>query len=134
MTRRDAVHRAKPILKGAALVAVGMALAGTLALGDLWLDNGRIFGAALGREELARTCTASLGRRLAEQGFEPADIEFGDAPNYGPPWERQRSLGSSFTFVDGAGQDRVDGVMACLVSGDKVTVEFRVGSTPHRAA
>ncbi len=73
-------------------------------------------------------------RRLAERGFQPDDVEFGPEPTLGSPWARERSFGDSFTFRDGAAGTRVDGVMACVVSGAGVTVEFRVGQNPRRAA
>ncbi len=115
-----------------------MAAAGVLVgggvLGDLWLDGGRALYAAFGRDALARTCTAPLIRRLAEQGFEPADLEFGPRPRLSLAWGRKRSFGDSFTFTDGAGQERVDGFVACQVSGGTITIDVRVGSVPHRAA
>ncbi len=126
--------RARSVLKASVLTAAGGVLVGGVALGDLWFDDGRALYAAFGRDALARTCTAPLIRRLAEQGFEPADVEFGPRPRVRLAWGRERSFGASFTFMDGAAQERVDGVVACEVSGGTITIDVRVGAVPHRAA
>ena len=126
--------RARSVLKASALMAAGGVLLGGVALADLWFDDGRALYAAFGRDALARSCTAPLIRRLAEQGFEPADVEFGPRPRVSLAWGHERSFGDSFTFTDGAAQERVDGVLACEVSGGTVTIELRVGAVPHRAA
>lgn len=120
-----------PMAAGAALV---LALGAALVLGDWMFGRGRLLGAALGSASLAEACREPLVRHLAERGFEPGDVEFGPTPRLGAPWSRERTFGDSFTFQDGAGETRVDGVMACVVSGAGVTVEFRVGSAPRRNA
>ena len=55
-------------------------------------------------------------------------------PTLGSPWGRERSFGGSFTFRDGIEGARVDGVVACVVSAGRVTVDFRVAQNPHRPA
>ena len=132
MTVSATPGRAGIILKGLGLVLAGALAA--LALGGLRPDGWRLLHAGLGSDALAEACRAPLARRLAERGFEPEEVEFGPEPTTGPPWGRERSFGASFTFRDGAAALRVDGVMACVVSGESVTVEFRVSSSPRRAA
>ena len=88
----------------------------------------------MGSADLADACRTPLVRRLAERGFQPDEVEFGPEPTLGSPWARERSFGDSFTFRDGAEGTRVDGVVACVVSGPGVTVDFRVAQSPHRAA
>ena len=126
------------LLRSLALVAAGallaVALGGVALLVDLRFDGGRVLQAALGSDALAEACRAPLERRLADQGFQPADLVFGPEPTLGSAWDRRRSFGDSFTFRDGAAAVRVDGVVACVVSGAEVTVEFRVSSAPHRNA
>ena len=135
--RRPAVPRGS-VLRGLALVAAGMllavALGGVAILGDLRFDGGRLVHAAMGSADLADACRAPLVRRLSERGFQPDDVAFGPEPTMGSPWGRERSFGDSFTFRDGAEGARVDGVVACVVSGTAVTVDFRVAQNPHRAA
>ena len=121
------------ILVGAGALSAAV-LGGALAVADLRFDGGRLVHAAMGSDALAEACRAPLVSRLAERGFEPAEVEFGPEPTIGSPWGDRRSFGDSFTFRDGAKQARVDGVVACVVSGGGVTVEFRVGSAPHRDA
>ncbi len=124
--------------KSLALVGAGALLAvavgSALVLADLRFDGGRFVRAAMGSDALAEACRVPLVGRLAERGFEPDEVEFGPEPTIGSPWGGGRSFGDSFTFRDGAGQARVDGVVACVVSGGGVTVEFRVGSAPRRDA
>lgn len=125
-------------LRSLALVAAGallaVALGGVALLVDLRFDGGRVLQAALGGDALAEACRGPLERRLADRGFEPADVVFGPEPTLGSPWDRRRTFGDSFTFRDGAAAVRVDGVVACVVSGPDVSVEFRVSSAPHRDA
>ena len=111
-----------------------VALGGAVILGDLRFDGGRLLQAAMGDADLADACRAPLVARLAERGFQPDDVEFGPEPTLGSPWARERSFGDSFTFRDGAEGSRVDGVVACVVAGTAVTVDFRVAQNPHRAA
>lgn len=133
-----APRRSRPILRSLGLIVAGMllavALGGIAVLGDLRFDNGRLIQAAMGSADLAEACRPTLVRQLGERGFQPDDLEFGPEPTLGSPWGRERSFGDSFTFRDGAEGTRVDGVMACVVSGAKVTVEFRVMQAPRRAA
>ena len=133
-----APRRGRSILRGLALVAGGMllavALGGAAVLGDLRFDGGRLLHAVMGGADLADACRTPLVRRLAARGFPPADVEFGPEPVLGSPWARERSFGDSFTFRDGAEGARVDGVVACVVSGTEATVDFRVAQNPHRAA
>ena len=116
------------ITAAAALTAAGFATM------DVWLDHGRLLFLALGRDELVKSCSASLTGRLAEKGFEPNDLDVEARPTLEIPWRAVRSLEGHFTFLDGPEQTRVDGVMACLVSRTGVTVDFRVASAPHREA
>ena len=126
------------MLRGLALVVAGMllaaALGGVVLLADLRFDGGRLVRAAMGSADLADACRGPLVRRLAERGFQPDDVEFGPEPTLGSPWAGDRSFGDSFTFRDGAAGSRVDGVVACVVSGTAVTVDFRVSQNPRRAA
>lgn len=137
-TPDPAPRRGRPVLRGSALVLAGMLLAATLGgvaiLADLRFDGGRLVHAAMGVGDLADACRPPLVRRLAERGFQPDDVEFGPEPTLGSPWARERSFGDSFTFRDGVEGSRVDGVVACVVSGTGVTVDFRVAQNPHRAA
>ena len=110
-----------------------LAAAGFAAL-DVWLDHGRFVFLALGRDELVKSCSASLTGRLAAKGFEPSDLDVEAKPTLDVPWRSVRSIEGRFTFLDGPEQTRVDGVMACLVSRTGVTVDFRVASAPHREA
>ncbi len=130
--RRGAFGRSLALVGAGALLAA--VLGGALIVADLRFDGGRLVHAAMGGGALAEACRAPLVSRLAEHGFEPDEVEFGPEPTIGTPWGGRRSFGDSFTFRDGAGQVRVDGVVACVVSGGGVTVEFRVGSVPHRNA
>ena len=113
--------------------AAALAAAGFAAM-DVWLDHGRLVFLALGRDELVKSCSASLTGRLAEKGFEPSDLDVEARPTLDVPWRSVKSIEGHFTFRDGPEQTRVDGVMACLVSRTGVTVDFRVGSAPHREA
>ena len=122
------------MLRGLGLVGLGAGLAGVLAAAALWLGGSHLIYRALGGEGLARACTPPLVAALRDRGFEPADVEFGPDPKLSSPFARPRSFGASFTFRDGAAQVRVDGVMACAVSGEEATVEVRVGTVPRRAA
>lgn len=138
MTLLPRPGRARPLLRAAALVTAGAALTVALGvlvvLGDLRFDGGRLIHVAMGSDALAESCRTPLIDRLAERGFQPDDVEFGPAPTLGPPWDRARTFGDSFTFRDGAGQVRVDGVVACAIQGTSVTIDFRVASNPHRDA
>ncbi len=138
MTAHAKPRRGRMWGRSLALVAVGALLAGALGgvllLADLRFDGGRVLHAALGSEALAAACRVPLERQLAEKGFQPDDIAFGPEPTLGSLWSRERKFGDSFTFRDGPAADRVDGVVACVVSGSDVTVDFRVASNPHRAA
>ena len=133
-----APRRGPSWLRGLALVAAGMllavALGGVVILGDLRFDGGRLLHAAMGSADLADACRTPLVRELAERGFQPDEVEFGPEPTLGSPWAWERSFGDSFTFRDGAEGTRVDGVVACVMSGPGVTVDFRVAQNPHRAA
>ncbi len=137
MTDDAARRRGRPG-RSLALVAAGalltLALGGILLLADLRFDGGRVIHAALGTQALAEACRAPLERRLVERGFQPDDVVLGPEPTLGSPWDRERRFGDSFTFRDGAAAERVDGVMACVVTRDGVTVEIRVAANPHRAA
>ena len=113
---------------------LAVALGGIVILGDLRFDNGRLVQAAMGSADLADACRAPLVGRRAERGFQPDELEFGPEPTLGSPWARERSFGDSFTFRDGIEGARVDGVVACVVSGGTVTVDFRVAQAPHRPA
>ena len=130
--------RKRPALRSFGLVLAGVllavALGGTVLLVDLRFAGGRIINAAMGSGDLADACRRPLQQRLAEKGFEPADLEFGPEPALGSPWSRERTFGDSFTFRDGAEAVRVDGVVACVVSTAGARVEFRVASPPHRNA
>ena len=130
--------RRRPVLRSLGPVAAGallaVALGGTLLLADVRIAGGRLVRAAMGGGDLADACRAPLAQRLAETGFEPAEIEFGPEPTLGPSFARERTFGDSFTFRDGAAQTRVDGVVACAVSAAGTHVTFRVASPPRRAA
>ncbi len=138
MTKSAAPRGGRSTVRSLALVAAGAlltaALGGAAVLGDVRFGGGRLLHAAMGSDALAAACQAPLERRLAEKGFQPDDVEFGPAPTLGSPWAPERTFGDSFTFRDGAAEVRVDGVVACVVSGASVTVDFRVGSSPHRDA
>lgn len=123
-----------PALRALGLVGLGAVLAAGLAAAALWFGGEHLLYRALGGEGLARACTPPLVATLKDRGFEPADIEFGADPKVSSPFARPRSFGASFTFRDGAAQVRIDGVMACAVSGEEATVEVRVGAVPRRAA
>ena len=116
------------------LVGLGAVLSGVLAAGALWLGGEHLLYRALGGEGMARACTPPLVAALRDRGFEPADVEFGPDPKLNSPFAHPRSFGASFTFRDGAAEVRVDGIMACAISGDEATVEVRVGAVPRRAA
>ncbi len=126
------------VLRSLALVAAGMllavALGGIVILVDLRFDGGRLVQAAMGSADLADACRAPLVRRLAERGFQPEELEFGPEPTLGSPWARERSFGDSFNFRDGVEGTRIDGVLACVLSGTNVTVDFRVAQNPRRPA
>lgn len=115
------------------LAAVVLAVSG-FAAADLWFDHGRLIVSALGREALVKSCSASLTGRLEQRGFQPSDLDVDAHPTLDLPWRSVRSVEGHFTFLDGPEQTRVDGVMACLVGRTGVTVDFRVGSSPHRDA
>ncbi len=139
MTRQEATPR--PVRSAArtiGLVSAGalmaVALGGIVLLFDLRFTGGRLVHAALGGDALAEICRPPLEQRLSERGFQPADLEFGPEPTLGSPWAHERKFGDSFSFRDGAAATRVDGVVACVVSGPDVTVDFRVAANPHRAA
>ncbi len=114
-------------------VAFVLAAAGFVAA-DLSFDQGRLVNMALGREGLIKNCSASLAGQLAQKGFEPSDLDVDAHSNLDRPWRSVRSIEGHFTFLDGPEQTRVDGVMACAVSRNGVTVDFRVASAPHRDA
>ena len=113
------------------MVAAALAAAG-FAGADLWFDHGRLVFLALGREELVKSCSASLSGFLAQKGFEPSDLDLDAQLNLDVPWRSVRSIEGHFTFLDGPEQTRVDGVMACAVSRSGITVDVRVASAPHR--
>lgn len=129
---RRSTARSLGLVAAGALLAV--ALGGIVLLVDLRFAGGRIVNAAMGGGDLADACRRPLERRLAEKGFEPADLEFGPEPVLGSPWARERTFGDSFTFRDGAAAVRVDGVVACVVSASGTTADFRVASAPRRNA
>ena len=123
------------------ILSVGLGITASLVLAaagfvsaDLSFDQGRLVSIAFGREGLIKNCSASLAGRLAEKGFEPSDLDLDTHPSLDRPWQAVRTIEGHFTFLDGPKQTRVDGVMACAVSRNGVTVDFRVASTPHRDA
>ena len=122
------------MLRALSLVGLGAVLAAGLAAVALWFGDDHLLYRALGGEGLARACTPPLVAALRDRGFEPAEVEFGPDPKVSSPFAHPRSFGASFTFRDGVAQVRVDGVMACAISGEEATVEVRVGTVPRRAA
>lgn len=115
----------------AGLVLLAVLLVGA-SLADLIFNHGRGLGLLLGRDALIAACRPPLIAKLKAAGFEPADIEFGDAQTVTVA-TAQRTLAGTFTFADGASQARVDGLLACVVEGQTVSVEVRTRSTPMRA-
>ena len=116
----------------AAALAVPVLLA-LLLLGDGLLNGQRLFYGLLGRERAERACAAVLADKLRAAGFQPSDLVFGDRPDLSVSTATGTSLKSTFTFQDGAAGTRVDGILACVVHGPAVTVEFRTRTAPVRA-
>lgn len=118
------------ILAGAALAAVLGAIG---VVSDLVFDDGRIAYALLGRDGLEKACTPSLSDKLRDAGYEPRDIDLGARPDIAVASGAGRTFKDTFTFQDGAAGSRVDGVVACVVNGDGVTVDFRTAAPPVRS-
>ena len=118
------------ILAGAASAAVFGAV---VLVCDLVFDDGRIADALLGRDGLEKACTPLLSDKLRDAGFEPREIDLGARPDIAVASGAGRTFKDTFTFQDGAAGSRVDGVVACVVDGDAVTVDFRTTAPPVRA-
>ena len=116
----------------AAMVAI-LVVAGLAVVGDVALDGGRLISALLGRDRLIAACSPALVDKLKGAGFQPGEVMFGDSPDIAVSTLTGRSFRDTFTFTDGAAETRVDGIMACILSGTAVTVEFRTSRTPVRA-
>ena len=116
---------------GLLLLLIGV-LGGMVA--DFAWNDGRILYRLLGRDRIEAACRPELARVLAERGFEPVDIAFETRPSLNVNLGPDARMDSAFTFTDGAGGNRVDGVMTCVASGTEARVDVRVGVTPHRAA
>lgn len=114
-----------------AVLAV-VVLAG-VALYDLVFRGGQLVYGALGRDALVASCRPALLARLAESGFQPADLDFDERPTVTASTLTGRTLSGRFTFQDGVGGARVDGVAACVVKDGTVTIEVRTGTTPVRS-
>jgi hypothetical protein len=118
------------------LVACAAGLLVLVALGfvaDLTLNRRRVLYALLGRDGIVAACRPPLEARLRNDGFEPTDIEFGEAPDITLSTGAGRTLADTFTFADGASQTRVDGALACSVKGATVSIDVRTTTTPTRA-
>lgn len=118
-----------------------VALLGLLALGGLVADtvwnDGRVLSTLLGRDRLVAQCLPPLRDTLVQRGFSPTDVEVGTAVSIAVAsgsFGRVRVLSGPFTFSDGPNGARVDGRLACRVSGAKTEVEVDVDGTPLRAA
>ena len=110
-----------------------MVLAMVAFIGDLALNQRRLFYTMLGRDGLVAACRPSLAARLRDAGFEPADIDFGATPDITISTAAGKTLRDTFTFADGASQTRVDGILACSIKGETVAVEVQTSTTPTRA-
>jgi len=119
------------ILAGTGAVGVVVVL---LGLGDFFFNGRQIFYALLGRDKIVQACSPMLVAKLKSAGFEPAEVMLGDEPQIAVSGFTGTSLQDSFTFRDGAAGSRVDGILACIVKGNAVTVDFRTSTTPERAS
>ncbi len=124
----------RSISKFAGIGTLTMAVvAGAVAV-CIVLDGGRVLDAVTGRTSLEAMCLPELRKELAGRGFSPTDIELvprGAAPS--ALW-RPRSYAADFTFQDGPGATRVDGIMACILDASEVRVDVRTRGQPIRAS
>ncbi len=118
-------------LFAAAMLAAVLVVA--VIAGDFFFNNHRLLYAVMGRDTLVAACRPVLETKLKAAGFEPQDLAFGGDVALSFSTVTGRALTGSFTFEDGASQTRVDGIVACSVVGQTVTVEMRTLTTPMRA-
>jgi hypothetical protein len=119
-------------LAGAAVLVACLALG--LVVWDLGWNGGALLARLSGRDALVRDCTPPLQRKLAQEGFTPVDLAFGDISAFGAvsgSFGRSRSLASAFTFTDGDDGPRIDGRFVCTV-GQTVTIQVEVDQLPRR--
>ena len=116
----------------AAVLAVPVLLAAAFGY-DTFFNGRRMTYALLGRDGVVAACTPALTARLREAGFQPYDLEFGSTPDLAVATGVGKRLKGPFTFQDGAIGVRVDGIVACVVDGPRVTVDFRTSAAPVRA-
>ena len=120
-------------LVGAAMV--GALLLAALAVYDLGWNGSALFYRVVGRDSLVEACTRPLRENLVGRGFSPVDLDFGASPSIASasgPFGRSKTLSGSFTFSDGHNGPRVDGRIACTVSGPAVEVDVEVETLPRR--
>jgi hypothetical protein len=118
------------------IVVAAMIGAAGFAADALWNDS-RLFYRFAGRDALEAACRPQMLDRLAGKGFSPTDLEFSPRPAISFAFGsqgRSRTFDDDFTFSDGPDGQRVDGVVACTVSGQSVTVDVSVDSLPVRAS
>ncbi|MCW6508090.1 hypothetical protein [Lichenifustis flavocetrariae] len=118
------------ILLGGILLAAGF-------FGDMLWNDGRLFYAAVGRDRLVELCTPPAREDLISRGFSPTDLVFAPRPSIAftsGPSGQSKTFSAPFTFSDGPNGQRVDGRLACSVSGKTVKVDVQVDSLPLRAA
>lgn len=119
------------ILLGAAVAAPILAV--LLLIGDGVFNGQRLFYALLGRDRAEQACTPALVDKLRTAGFEPSDLTIDSRPDVSVSSATGTSLSAAFTFQDGAAGTRVDGLLACVVHGTAVTVDFRTRTAPTRS-
>jgi hypothetical protein len=120
------------VIIGGLVLAAGLGAAAVLT--DATFNDGRILSVLMGRDRLVAACLPELKKNLAQDGYEPTDIEIVPEPSIGLDFGRSGKLAGRFTFADGPGESRIDGIMACLVVGPAVHVDFRATALPRRAA
>ncbi len=121
------------VLKILAAATALLVLIMLLVIGDLVFNQRRMFYALLGRDALVAACAPPLADKLKRAGFEPTDVEFGDTPDITISTATGKTFADTFTFQDGAAGVRVDGILACVIRGDAVSVDFKTKATPLRA-